>query len=151
MPLISRDTVLAAMRRERYAVQASVSPDGTPQSAIVGVVVSDELEIFFDTLVTSRKAINLRDRPYAAFVFGSTAADAASTLQIEGVVDEPSGADLARLLELYFAQFPDGRERQQWPAISYWRLRPAWIRYSDYAASPPLIVELSGDDLRSPR
>src|SRR6478672_7003058 len=58
------------MRREPYAVQASVSRIGMLQAAIVGIVVSGRLELFFDTLATSRKAINLRRNPSAAFVIG---------------------------------------------------------------------------------
>ncbi|MEO7149186.1 MAG: hypothetical protein ABIY40_04530 [Rhodanobacteraceae bacterium] len=43
--------------------------------------------------------------------------------------------------DLYLARFPDGRERQQWPYIVYIRIKPCWLRYSDYAANPPQIVE----------
>jgi hypothetical protein len=34
------------------------------------------------------------------------------TVQLEGITDEPTGPDLDRLKELYFARFPDGRDRQ---------------------------------------
>jgi hypothetical protein len=54
------------------------------------------------------------------------------TVQLEGVTDEPEGADLARLLELYFARFPEGRERQSWPGITYLRVTPTWLPYSDF-------------------
>ena len=52
--------LLTFMRQEPYAVQASVSALGAPQAAIVGVVVSANFEVFFDTLASSRKAVNLR-------------------------------------------------------------------------------------------
>ena len=65
---------------------------------------------------------------------------------MEGIADEPRGADLDRLLALYFATFPDGRERQAWPGITYFRVTPTWLRYSNYAADPPQIVELSSID-----
>ena len=66
---------------------------------------------------------------------------------MEGPADEPTGDDLARLLRLYLARFPDGRERQQMPDITYWRVRPAWIRFSDFSVSPPRTVEVSPGDL----
>ena len=75
MPAMDRDELLAFMRQERYAVQASVSPAGHPQAAIVGVVVSDRFEVFFDTLDTSRKAANLRRNPSVAFVIGPALAN----------------------------------------------------------------------------
>jgi hypothetical protein len=146
--MITREQLLAFMRQERYAVQASVSPSGAPQAATVGVVVSDQFEVFFDTLGSSRKASNLRRHPVAALVIGPVAAGSTRTVQVEGVADEPDGADLARLLELYFARFPDGRQRQAWPGIAYLRVRPTWLRYSDYSSDPPEIVEFDAASLR---
>ena len=143
---ISRTDLLAFMRQQQYAVQASVSPSGTPQAAVVGIVVSDRLEVFFDTLASSRKAVNLRHNPAIALAIGSTADGAERAVQLEGIADEPRGADLDRLLALYFATFPDGRERQAWPGITYFRVTPTWLRYSNYAADLPQIVELSSID-----
>ena len=60
---ITREQLLAFMREELYAVQASVSASRTPQAAIVGVIESDRFEVFFDTLGTSRKEDNLRHNP----------------------------------------------------------------------------------------
>jgi len=145
MPTIDRAQLLAFMRQEPYAVEASVSDDGGPQAAIVGVVVSDQFEVFFDTLGSSRKAANLRRHPRAAMVLGPAAAGSAQTVQLEGPVDEPTGSDLARLLELYFERFPDGRDRQRLPDITYWRIRPTWIRFSDFSVDPPHIVEIAPD------
>jgi hypothetical protein len=147
MPAIDKARLLAVMRQERYAVQASVGADGTPQAALVGVVVSDSFEVVFDTLGSSRKAANLRRHPRAALGLGPAGADAAQTVQLEGLADEPRGADLDRLLALYFERFPDGRERQRLPDITYWRVRPTWIRVSDYTVDPPHIVELASSDL----
>jgi Pyridoxamine 5'-phosphate oxidase len=73
-----RDKLLTLMREELYAVQASVSPFGTPQAALVGVVVSNEFEVFFDTLASSRKTNNLRQNTAAALVVGP----AASTVEV---------------------------------------------------------------------
>jgi general stress protein 26 len=147
MPNISREQLLAFMRQERYAVQASVAADGAPQAALVGVVVSDDFELFFDTLGTSRKAANLRRNPAVAFVLGPTDAGAVRTVQFEGVADEPEGAELERLRELYFTTFPDGRARQNLPDITYVRVRPRWVRYSDFSTAPAAIVELRQEEL----
>ena len=135
------------MREEPYAVQASVSASGTPQAAIVGIIVSDRFEVFFDTLGTSRKANNFRLNSAAAVVIGPAAAGSGRTVQLEGVTDEPEGAELTRLLELYFATFPDGRERQNWLGITCLRVTPTWIRYSDYSVNPPEISEFQACDL----
>jgi hypothetical protein len=144
---VDREKLLTFMSQELYAVQASVSALGTPQAALVGIVVSDTFEVFFDTLEGSRKTINLRQNAAAALVIGPADSASERTVQLEGTADEPTGADLERLLELYFARFPDGRARQVRPGITYWRVRPAWLRYSDYSVDPPEIREFSSADL----
>lgn len=126
---MNRAQLLAFIRRYRYAVQATVGAAGAPQAAVIGVAVSDELELVFDTLGTSRKARNIRRDPRIALVIGW---DDEQTVQVEGVADEPSGAELARLKRVYFDAFPDGPEREQWPDITYVRVRVSWARYSDF-------------------
>jgi pyridoxine/pyridoxamine 5'-phosphate oxidase len=126
---MTRDELLSFLRRHRYAVQASTAVDGAPQAAVIGIAVSDDLEVVFDTLGTSRKAVNLRREPRIALVVGW---DDEQTVQLEGVADEPRGDELARLKAVYFAQFPDGPEREQWPDITYVRVRLRWARYSDF-------------------
>lgn len=139
---MTKAELLQRMRSHPYAVQSSTSADGHPQSAVVGVAVSDQWEIVFDTLSTSRKCANLRRHPRAAVVLGSLAFGASWSVQIEGAADEPSNADRDRLVALYLSVFPDGLDRQQWPGLTYFRIRPEWLRWSDYAAEPPEILEL---------
>jgi len=147
VPAFTRRDLLTFMRRDPYAVQASVSRAGFPQAALVGVVVNDRFEVFFDTLDNTRKTVNLRHNPVLAFVFGATTAGTARTVQYEGVADEPAGADLDGWLDLYFTRFPDGRARRLLKGITYVRIKPTWIRHSDFAVDPPEIVELSPEDI----
>jgi hypothetical protein len=133
---VTRAELLRALRAERHAIVASVSADGAPQAAVVGVAVSDGLEIFFDTLDVTHKVTNLRARPRAAVVIGSVAVGAQVTVQIEGVADEPRGADLARLKALYFERFTDGPTREAWRGIIYVRIRPTWARFSELRREP---------------
>src|SRR5262245_22090363 len=133
--------LLSYMREHPFAVQASVSPTGAAQAAVVGIVVSNDFEVFFDTRTTSRKAQNLRHNPQIALVIGGNTVDDERSAQFEGIADEPSGAELRRLKELYFAAFPDGRERESWPDITYFRARPSWIRYTDFNRDPPETIE----------
>jgi PPOX class probable F420-dependent enzyme len=141
---VTRTDLLAFLRRHRLCVQASVSSSGSPQAAVVGFAVTDDLEIVFDTLATTRKMQNLRRDPRVAVAIGW---DEEQTAQIEGVADEPTGAELDRLKAAYFEVYPDGVERQQWKHITYVRVRPTWARYSDFRPHG-LIVELREADLR---
>jgi pyridoxine/pyridoxamine 5'-phosphate oxidase len=144
---MTRADLLAFMRRHRVAVQTSVSSEGAPQAAIVGVAIGDDFELVFDTLQTSRKARNLRRDPRIALVLGGWASGEEQTVQYEGLADEPAGADLERVRELYFGVYPDGRERLAWSGLIHVRVRPTWLRYSDFDTRPETILELSAREL----
>jgi pyridoxine/pyridoxamine 5'-phosphate oxidase len=141
---MTRAELVRFLRRSKLAVEASVAPDGAPQAAVIGVAVTDELELVFDTLTSSRKYRNLVADPRIALVIGW---DDAATVQLEGVVDFPSGAELDRVRACYFAVYPDGRDRLAWPGITHARVRPRWVRYSDFTQEPPRIVELAAAQL----
>ncbi|MGD0681980.1 MAG: pyridoxamine 5'-phosphate oxidase family protein [Terracidiphilus sp.] len=128
------------MVRFRYGVVSSTSRDGIPQSALVGIATTPELEIIFDTVKSSRKYSNLVERPSCSFVVGW---GGEQTVQFEGVAFEPGGAELKRYQEAYFSVWPDGPARMSWPGITYFVVRPKWIRYSDFDQSPPLIEEIT--------
>jgi len=126
---MTQGDLLTFLRSHRLAIQASASADGAAQAAVVGFAVSDRFDFVFDTLGTTRKAANLRRDPRIALVIGW---DDEQTVQVEGLADEPSGDELARLKAVYFAVYPDGVERQIWQGITYFRVRPRWMRYSDF-------------------
>ncbi|HEY4187762.1 MAG TPA: pyridoxamine 5'-phosphate oxidase family protein [Polyangia bacterium] len=142
---MTRAELIAFLRRHRLAVVASSSTAGGPQAAVVGVAVTDELELVFDTTGDTRKAQNLRRDGRAALVIGW---EDEQTVQLEGLADEPQGDTLARLQRCYFEAFPDGPSRLSWPGLTYFRIRPTWVRYSDFRPASQRIVELSGPALR---
>ena len=147
--LMTRTELLEFMRTQRLGVQTSVGAAGRPQAALVGVAVTSSLELVFDTLATTRKLMNLRRNPRLAFVIGGWVDGDERTVQYEGIADEPQGAELARVKEAYFAAWPDGRLRQTWPGLLYVRVRPTWIRYSDFSQRSPFIVEFDERQLSS--
>jgi len=141
---VTRVEVLEFMQAHRYAVQASASAMGTPQAAVVGFAVSDSLEIVFDTLDSSRKAQNLKVNKRVSLVIGGLIPGDERTVQLDGIADQPQGSELERLKTVYYKSFPDGSRRLAWPGLTYFRVRPTWLRYSDFNKDPPVIVELSG-------
>jgi nitroimidazol reductase NimA-like FMN-containing flavoprotein (pyridoxamine 5'-phosphate oxidase superfamily) len=128
---MDRAELLAFLRRHRLCIQASVSEQQSPQAAVVGFAISDQFELVFDTLRSSRKAQNLRRNPSVALVIGW---DDERTVQLEGLADEPRAGELERIKKVYFGVYPDGIERQHWPGITYFRVRTRWARYSDFGA-----------------
>jgi hypothetical protein len=139
--------LLAFMRTHRVAVQASVTASATAQAAVVGIAITDQFEVVFDTLGSSRKAANLRANPSIALVMGGRLPGDERTVQYEGMADEPQGDERDRLKAVYYDVYPDGRDRLSWPGLTYVRVRPTWIRYSDFGQPTPLIVEFTAAQL----
>lgn len=137
---MTREQVVAFLRKHKLAVVATVASDGQPQAAVVGIATSDALEIIFDTVSASRKFENLSFEPRVAVVVGW---DAFVTVQIDGDADFPVGDELERIRACYFVPYPDGRARLSWPGITHVRVRPRWLRYSDFTQHPPTVIEMS--------
>jgi general stress protein 26 len=138
---VNESDLLTFLRAHRWAIEATAATTLAPQAAIIGFAVTDEFELVFDTLTSSRKAANLRANPRIALVIGGWNDSDARTVQFEGVADFPGGAELERLKQVYFAAFPDGPTRLSWPGITYVRVKPAWVRYSDFRTEPPVVTE----------
>jgi hypothetical protein len=70
------------LRNQRLAVVSSLEPEGQPQSALVGIAVSPQLEVIFDTTADTRKHCNLVRDARASVTFTGPGEQ---TLQLEGV------------------------------------------------------------------
>jgi pyridoxine/pyridoxamine 5'-phosphate oxidase len=138
---MDKAALLSFMTGFRYGILSSLAKAGTPQSALVGIATTPELEIVFDTVKTSRKYPNLIERPACSFVIGGWQGE--QTVQFEGLAAEPRGDELRRVQQTYFSVWPDGPARMSWPGIAYFVVRPRWIRFSDFDQNPPLIEEMT--------
>lgn len=88
---MSPERILAFVRSHRLAVVATVSDNGTPEAAPMGIAMMPDARIIFDTVKRSRKYANLRHRSGIALVVSS---ECETTVQLEGIAEEPAGADL---------------------------------------------------------
>lgn len=88
----STSELLDYLRRARLATVSSIGPDGAPQSALVGIGVTDDLRIIFDTMASSRKHANLTRDPRVSIVVGGPDEQA---LQYEGRASPVSVTDPA--------------------------------------------------------
>lgn len=132
---MTRAELVAFLRSERFGVVSTVNRAGAPESALVGIAVSDELELVFDTDATTRKITNLRANPHVAVVVGGWG-NREQTAQLAGIADERVDD---RLREVYYAAWPDGRTR----TALHVRVRVTWARFSDFDARPAVIVEVT--------
>lgn len=134
----SRATLVSLLRSEKHWVVSSVAESGAPSGAVVGVAVSDDLDLVFDTLDSTRKAANLRRDARVALTMWKDAV----TAQIEGLAEPIPPGDPR--IAVYLAAFPEGRERLAWPGILHFAVRPRWIRVSDFSGPSPLLTEVEG-------
>ena len=124
------------MRQHRLAVLSYVSGDGKPMSAVVGIAVSEDLELVFDAVKSSRKYRAIIANANVSLVIGW---DNDTTVQYEGIVTLLSEKD-DRYRQLYYSVYPDGRERlKTWPGLVQFKISPEWIRYSNF--NEPIVVE----------
>ena len=137
---MTKEDLFNFIQKRELGVLGTIGPDGAPQSSLVGIAVTRELEIIFDTVKSSRKYRNLAARPVCSFAIGW---EGEETVQFEGEAREPAGAELVHYQQVYFAKWPDGPSRLTWPGITYFVVRPKWVRYSDFGQAPPKIQEFS--------
>jgi general stress protein 26 len=131
----TKTELLDYMRGHRLAVVSSIGPHGNAQAALVGVAISPLHEVIFDTVADSRKHTNLLRDQRASVVFSGPAE---RTLQLEGIARNVavSGPQDVDLRSIYYAAWPEGRERLSCPNLSYWCIEPQWARYSDFDRGP---------------
>jgi hypothetical protein len=126
--------------RHPLAVLSTASLSGEPESALMRVLVTQNLELFFDTRMETRKYRNFLANPACSFVIGC---EGPASVQFEGLLAAAAGEELARLKEMYFAAAPQAREREFRTDLAWLIARPKWIRYSDYSQLPPLVEEFT--------
>jgi hypothetical protein len=68
--MLTREEIHEFVHARKLAVVSSIGPGGEPQSALVRIAISPQLEIVFDTVRSSRKYLNLKADPRVALVVG---------------------------------------------------------------------------------
>ena len=137
---MTKDFLYDFIKKHKYGVLSTVSLYNTPQSAYVGIAVTRDLKLIFDTVSDSRKYRNILIHSAVSFVIGW---DNEQTVQYEGTAKIPDNNELEKLLPIYFSEFPDGKTRKDtWKNLVYFCVEPKWIRYSDFNEATRMIEEM---------
>ncbi len=131
------EELTALLRRQQFGVVSSIGPDGRPQAAVVGLALTPDGTLVFDTLERTNKAQNLRRDPRVAVVLWHGAV----TAQLEGGASEPTGERKARAVAAYLDRFSDGHERVGLPGLTYFTIEPRWVRWTDFGTTPETVRE----------
>ena len=133
---MTREEFVAFVRMARQGVVATVDCGGNPEAALVGLAVTDEGDVLFDSYTATRKVDNLRANPRAALVIGW---DDGVSVQVEGSAEILAGPDRDAFGQVYLAQFPGSRALAD--GFSIIRVVPNWLRHYDARPDPALVTE----------
>ncbi len=133
-----KDLVYQFINQQSLGIVATTTKANEPEAALVGIAVSVNLDIIFDTVKTSRKYHNILRNPKVALVIGW---DNETTVQYEGTAEVlGNDIDAENFKEIYYRAFPDGRERADtWPGLVHIKIKPQWLRYSNF--NEPVVIQ----------
>ena len=134
--------ILAFMKSQPMAVISTYDDEAKqPESALIAFAETDALEIVFETDNNARKYANLLSHPAVAFVIGWDL-HKYQTLQYEGDAREVREEEFEHYKALILRKkTPCTEEFLRPPKARLFKVRPRWIRLSDYTGDCPVIIE----------
>jgi nitroimidazol reductase NimA-like FMN-containing flavoprotein (pyridoxamine 5'-phosphate oxidase superfamily) len=133
-----RSEMLAFLKSHAAGVLATASPEGKPHASAVYYAADDNFNLYFFTLLNSRKFAAIQGNPNVAFTVGTL--DVPQTLQIEGVAielrheDEMAHvSDLVRALTSNSTYYAPITRLNPSETVLVW-IKPTWIRWADYTS-----------------
>ncbi|NOS67675.1 MAG: pyridoxamine 5'-phosphate oxidase family protein [Candidatus Peribacteraceae bacterium] len=137
-----RATILKFMKKNPMAViSTSDAKTGHPEAALIAFAETDDLEIVFETDNDARKYENLLSHPAVALVIGWDLSKY-QTLQYEGAAAEVTAEEFEQYKALILKKkTPCTEEFLRPPRARIFKVRPTWIRLSDYTGECPVIIE----------
>jgi len=139
-PSQKKKIILDFIKKLDLMVISTATLDGVPEAAVVEFGETSSLEIIFDTLKSSRKYKNLKQNNKVAIVIGW---NENITVQYEGEAHELFGDELEEVKKLYFAKNARAKRWGNVPDLTYFKVNPKWIRYSDLNTDPWKVFEVT--------
>lgn len=130
--------ILDFISKQSLAV-LSTSQNDQPQSAVLEFGETKDLELVFDTFTSSRKYENLLKNNKVAFVIGW---DESITVQYEGIANELTSKESEAYKKVYWEKNPDAKKWEKREGITFFKVTPTWIRYSDLHTDPWTVFEI---------
>jgi general stress protein 26 len=136
--------ILKFLNDQKLAVIATSGPTRpAPESALVAFAEDDELCVYFQTGIHTRKAANLKVNPHVSFVIG-LGLDDMITVQYEGRATQlTDAADLEACKQRFISKdSPTTAEYFNHPSAIFFKVVPTWIGCSDYSGTRPEVIEM---------
>lgn len=109
-----------------------------PESALIAFAQNEDLELYFMTFADSRKYANLQRNPSVSLVIGFEC----KTIQYEGAACELRETAIEEALYAFsLKQTPCSSDYLHDSRARFFKIKPKWVRYSDYTIYPAEIFE----------
>ncbi len=131
-----RAAIAAHVREEGRGIVATVTPDGEPEAALVGITALDDGTLIFNVVPWARKLANIEANGRAAVVVGTTAR---VSVQFEGAATITEGDEAEHFAAEFERLMPGSKSRYEGYEVVV--VRPEWLRVYDVSHRPPLVVE----------
>ena len=132
-----KQKILNFLKGHKLGVISTVNSN-RPEAAAIDFSETSAMEIIFTTLTGYRKYKNLLKNSKIAFVVGG---EENITLQYEGVAEELSRAAFKKYYKRHIQKNPVEKKFAAMPEARFFRVKPIWLRFSDFTAQPSKIFE----------
>lgn len=142
--MVADATILAFLKNWPMATISTIMPGLLqPESALIAFAQTDKLEIIFESFADTRKWRNLQKNQHVALVVGWDV-KRHITLQYEGLANAIPVSEIEKYATIFLAKdTPCSETFLHDPRVRLFKVRPTWIRYSDYTGTVPVIFEKS--------
>ena len=140
-----KEKITNFLKDNKFAVLATTSSSGYPESSLVGFSNTENGDIVFRSLSNSRKNQNIKENSKVSVVvvFGQ---DSWRTLQLEGVarlvVDPKEKTTLEDSHCQKIKAYEKFRDNQM---NEYFVVETRWLRYTDLSSSPAEVWEVNNE------
>lgn len=139
---ITKKKILEFLKQYKVCVLSTIHiGEKAPQSAVVGFVEQENLELVFGTSNTTRKYKNLQANKNVSVVIGWTGE--MGTIQYEGVVREIPRDESQHYSKKLTKKNPESQKYVKENNQRYFIISPTWIRFVDNTATPHAIYEVT--------
>ena len=131
-----RPSITAFVRREGRGVVATVTQQGRPEAALVGLAALPDGTLIFNSEVKARKIQNLAANDLVAVVVG-VGGDV--SVQFEGTATITDSEERQAYGSAYDRQFPGSRALHD--DFTVVAVHPSWVRVYDASSAPAVVTE----------
>ena len=137
-----KEKIIKLLENNRFGVIATYPTelDRAPESAVVAISYTLNLEIVFGSFNTTRKNKNLERNSKISIVVGWDNT-LKQTLQMEGEAFKILGAERIKLEEAHCQRNIESNHFRNDQRQEYFKIKPYWIRYSDFSKDPQEVWE----------